>query len=73
MDESRFLSLLTKARRVSSLGERADYWHGYQRGSRRGFLGALFGPKAITRFGCALPTMALTWQVANAGAAIVTD
>jgi hypothetical protein len=43
MDESRFLSLMTKARRFSSLGERSDYWHGYQRGLRRGFLGALFG------------------------------
>ena len=46
MDESRFLSLMTKARRFSSLGERADYWHGYQRGLRRGFLGALFGPES---------------------------
>jgi hypothetical protein len=43
MDESRFLSLMMKARTFSSLGERPDYWHGYQRGLRRGFLGELFG------------------------------
>ena len=43
MDESQFLSLMTMARRFSGLGDRSDYWHGYQRGLRRGFLGALFG------------------------------
>lgn len=35
--------LLEKARRFSHLGERPDYWHGYQRGLRRGYLGELFG------------------------------
>ena len=43
MDESRFLSLMKKARMFSSLGGRADYWRGYQRGLRRGFHGELFG------------------------------
>ena len=43
MDESRFLSLMTRARTFSRLGGRPDYWHGYQRGLRRGFQGELFG------------------------------
>ena len=43
MDESRFLSLMMKARTFSGRGERTDYWHGYQRGLRRGFQGELFG------------------------------
>jgi hypothetical protein len=43
MNEHRFLSLMMKARTLSSLGERSDYWHGYQRGLRRGFQGELFG------------------------------
>jgi hypothetical protein len=43
MDESRFLSLMRKARTHSYLGGSADYWHGYQRGLRRGFQGELFG------------------------------
>lgn len=46
MSESRFLSLMTKARLFSSRGERFDYWHGYQRGLRRGFQGDLFGTEA---------------------------
>jgi hypothetical protein len=43
MDERRFLSLLRKARTHSYLGGSPDYWHGYQHGLRRGFLGELFG------------------------------
>ena len=43
MDEIRFLMLMKKARNFSHLGERPDYWHGYQRGLRRGFQGELFG------------------------------
>jgi hypothetical protein len=43
MDETRFLSLLRKARNHSYLGGSPDYWHGYQRGLRRGFLGEMFG------------------------------
>ena len=43
MDEDTFLSLMRKARTHSYLGVNADYWHGYQRGLRRGFLGDLFG------------------------------
>lgn len=46
MNESRFLSLMTKARMFSSRGEHADYWHGYQRGLRRGFQGELYGTEA---------------------------
>jgi hypothetical protein len=46
MNESRFLSLMTKARMASCRGEHADYWHGYQRGVRRGFQGELFGTEA---------------------------
>jgi hypothetical protein len=43
MDETRFLALMKKARTFSHLGGRPDYWHGYQRGLRRGFQGELFG------------------------------
>jgi hypothetical protein len=43
MDEIRFLALMKKARNFSHLGGRPDYWHGYQRGLRRGFQGELFG------------------------------
>ena len=43
MDETRFLTLMKKARNFSHLGGRPDYWHGYQRGLRRGFQGELFG------------------------------
>lgn len=43
MDENRFLSLMNKARTHSYLGAGADYWHGYQRGLRRGYHGELFG------------------------------
>jgi hypothetical protein len=43
MDETRFLTLMKRARNFSHLGERLDYWHGYQRGLRRGFQGELFG------------------------------
>ena len=46
MNESRFLSLMTNARMCSSRGEHADYWHGYQRGLRRGYQGELFGTEA---------------------------
>ena len=46
MDENRFLSLLKKARTYSYLGANIDYWHGYQRGLRRGFQGELFGTDA---------------------------
>ena len=42
MDEIRFLALMTEARNFSRLGGR-PYWHGYQRGLRRGFQGELFG------------------------------
>ena len=43
MDETRFLMLMKKARNFSHLGGRPHYWHGYQRGLRRGFHGELFG------------------------------
>ena len=43
MDENRFLSLMNTARMQSYRGQEADYWHGYQRGLRRGYLGQLFG------------------------------
>ena len=43
MNEIRFQSLMMKARTYSRLGERPDYWRGYQRGLRRGFHGELFG------------------------------
>ncbi len=43
MNEVKFQSLLTRARTFSRLGERPDYWHGYQRGLKRGFQGELFG------------------------------
>ncbi len=46
MNESQFLSMMTKARMFSSRGELSDYWHGYQRGLRRGFQGELFGTEA---------------------------
>lgn len=46
MDESRFLLLMKKARAYSYLAGDADYWHGYQRGLRRGFHGELFGTDA---------------------------
>jgi hypothetical protein len=34
---------MNEARSFSRLGGRPDYWHGYQRGLRRGFQGELFG------------------------------
>ena len=43
MDEIRFLMWMKKARNFSHLGDRPDYWRGYQRGLRRGFQGELFG------------------------------
>ena len=43
MDEIRFLMLMKRARNFSHIGGRPDYWHGYQRGLRRGFQGELFG------------------------------
>lgn len=46
MDENRFLSLMNTARMQSYRGQEADYWHGYQRGLRRGYLGQLFGTDA---------------------------
>ena len=46
MDEVRFLSLLKKARAYSYLGTNIDYWHGYQRGLRRGFQGEMYGTNA---------------------------
>src|SRR5258705_1199958 len=46
MNEARFLALMTKARKFSGLGEQVDYWHGYQRGLRRGYQGELFGTDA---------------------------
>ena len=46
MDENVFLSLMKKARTYSHLGTNLDYWHGYQRGLRRGFQGELFGTDA---------------------------
>jgi len=46
MDEARFLSLLKKARAYSYLGANIDYWHGYQRGLRRGFQGRVYGTDA---------------------------
>jgi len=46
MDEARFLSLMKKARAYSYLGANIDYWHGYQRGLRRGFQGHMYGTDA---------------------------
>ena len=46
MPDTRFLSLLKFARAHSYLGLRPDYWHGYQRGLRRGFQGELFSTNA---------------------------
>jgi hypothetical protein len=46
MDENRFLSLMKTARMQSYRGNEADYWHGYQRGLRRGYMGQLFGTDA---------------------------
>ena len=46
MDENRFLSLMNAARMQSYRGVESDYWHGYQRGLRRGYLGQLFGTDA---------------------------
>ena len=46
MDDGRFLALLKYARAHSYLGLRPDYWHGYQRGVRRGFQGEMFGTNA---------------------------
>jgi hypothetical protein len=46
MNETRFLSLMMKARKFSGLGEQSDYWHGYQRGLRRGYQGELYGTEA---------------------------
>ena len=46
MDENRFLSLMKTARMQSYRGVEADYWHGYQRGLRRGYMGQLFGTDA---------------------------
>ena len=43
MNELKFQTLMTRARNFSSLGERSDYWRGYQRGLRRGFQGELYG------------------------------
>ena len=34
------------ARTQSYRGGEADYWHGYQRGLRRGYMGELFGTDA---------------------------
>jgi hypothetical protein len=34
---------MTKARMQLGLGQRPDYWHGYERGLRRGFHGDRFG------------------------------
>ncbi len=49
MDENAFLALMRKARAHSYLGGSADYWHGYQRGLRRGFQSELFGTDAEHR------------------------
>jgi len=46
MDENRFLSLMKTARMQSYRGGEADYWHGYQRGLRRGYMGQLFSTDA---------------------------
>lgn len=46
MDENRFLSLMKTARMQSYRGGESDYWHGYQRGLRRGYMGQLFGTDA---------------------------
>ena len=46
MNETRFLALMMKARKFSGLGEHSDYWHGYQRGLKRGYQGELFGTDA---------------------------
>jgi hypothetical protein len=46
MDENKFLSLMNAARVQSYRSVEGDYWHGYQRGLRRGYLGPLFGSDA---------------------------
>ena len=43
MDESRFKSEMMKARTLSELGDKPDYWAGFQRGLRRRFHGGIFG------------------------------
>jgi hypothetical protein len=42
MNAITFKALMVSATQ-SSLGERADYWYGYERGLRRGFHGDRFG------------------------------
>ena len=46
MDNNKFLALLGRARRQYYVGLRTDYWHGYQRGLRRGFHSEVFGTDA---------------------------
>lgn len=43
MNAIMFKALMTKARTQSSLGHQPNYWHGYERGLRRGFHGDRFG------------------------------
>jgi hypothetical protein len=43
MDQSIFERLMIKARTMAELGEKPDYWQGYQRGLRRRYHGEKFG------------------------------
>ena len=43
MERDRFESLMMKAKTFQSLGDRPEYWTGYQRGLRRRFHGEAFG------------------------------
>lgn len=46
MDEQRFISLMRKADTMRRIGDRPDYWAGYQRGLRRAHHGERFGTEA---------------------------
>ena len=43
MTREEFISEMTKAKTFQGLGDRSDYWAGYQRGLRRQFHGESFG------------------------------
>jgi hypothetical protein len=43
MHERTFKSRMLKAKAMQSVGERPDYWIGYQRGLRRSYHGSAFG------------------------------
>jgi len=49
MEESTFKHEMAKARTFQGLGERSDYWAGYQRGLRRHYHGDKFGTEGEHR------------------------